>query len=44
MKKFLTFLTASLLLVLFALPVGAASRAELSLACNIISSTASMIW
>ena len=30
MKKFLTFLTASLLLVLFALPVGAASRAELS--------------
>ena len=30
MKKFLTFLMASLLLVLFALPVGAASRAELS--------------
>ena len=30
MKKFLTFLMASLLLVLFALPVGAASRAEMS--------------
>ena len=30
MKKFLTFLMASLLLVVFALPVGAASRAEMS--------------
>ena len=30
MKKFLTFLMASFLLVVFALPVGAASRAEMS--------------
>lgn len=29
MKKFLTFLMASFLLVVFALPVGAASRAEM---------------